>query len=98
MQTPDSNELTNQYRAKTLPEGWYYFFCGAHHIGYLKYPSAEQVDYAKAQGFPPPQPRFLHCPQPFIGLLKTLVVLAPVPKYPEFIKLIDKDQSNANES
>ena len=51
MQTPDSNELTNQYRAKTLPEGWYYFFCGAHHIGYLKYPSAEQVDYAKAQAF-----------------------------------------------
>ena len=31
----DTQRLSSLYRAGALPSGWYRFFCGAEHIGYL---------------------------------------------------------------
>lgn len=86
----NSDELTNAYHAETLPEGWYHIYAGTHHICKWSYPTIAEIKYREAEKLPKPQPKFTG-DATFIGSnLKTLTVLAPVPDYPELIKLMEK--------
>lgn len=77
--------LTKQYQSETLPEGWYYFSCGgsSEFIGKLVKPTPVAIGYAIEQGQPKPQQCIHSCPGLFVGALKTISVLAPVPTYNE---------------
>ena len=63
-----SRELTEQYQNQTLPDGYYYF---------------SMADLAPQIGLPIPQPALNACPGMFLGTLKTITILAPVPAYQE---------------
>lgn len=86
MQTPQ--ELTQQYRDGTLPEGDYYFECGNHiHKGRYINPSEEKKRCAKAYNQNEPAKKLVTFEGLFTGNLKTVTILAPLPEYQDFMAL-----------
>ncbi|MBQ8465320.1 MAG: hypothetical protein IJ545_04845 [Alphaproteobacteria bacterium] len=80
-------DLTKQYHNHTLPDGWYYFFLGAHHVGYFTSENTAKqrfenntVIYLNASQ------RFDTGTQLFIGTLDLLTVIAPVPTFTQLIE------------
>lgn len=86
MQTPE--ELTQQYRDGTLLHGDYYFECGNHiHKGRFYNPSDEVKKFAKAYGQDEPAKMLVTFEGRFVGDLKTVTILAPIPDYQDFMAL-----------
>lgn len=85
MLSQNSRELTDKYRRKTLPDGWYYFNCGgtSPQIGKYVNPTPAEICYALANGLDRPQPKLHTFPGLFIGALESIRILAPVPDYEE---------------
>lgn len=85
IKTALSQELTEQYQNQTLPDGYYYFTIGGSTIQigqYLK-PKKKYCIYAAQSGLPAPSAALKGCTGLFIGALKTVLILAPVPPYQE---------------
>lgn len=73
-------ELTAAYLNDTLPENYYWFSqSGFEFVGHLKYPTAYEIERRKKEGLPPPQKVIMSMPGLFVGELKTLKVLCPIP-------------------
>lgn len=87
MQTPDSNTLTAAYQNDTLKDGWYYFYLGGHHIGYFT-SAATAAKNAKKNNllYVKGNPTIYTGTQLFVGRLKLLTVLAPVPPFKQIYK------------
>jgi len=84
----DPKELTQQYHDNTLPDGDYYFECGDHiHKGRYFNPTLQVKQAAKAYGQPEPVKSLITFEGRFIGDLKTVTILAPIPEYPDYIAL-----------
>lgn len=86
MNTPQ--ELTQQYKNGTLPEGDYYFECGNHiHKGHFYNPDQERKDAAKVYNQNVPVQTLITFEGRFVGVLQTVNILAPIPDYKEFMAL-----------
>ena len=80
-----SRELTEQYQNQTLPDGYYYFSIAdlAPQIGKYVKPKKEYCIYCAQTCLTIPLPALNACPGMFLGTLKTITILAPVPAYQE---------------
>lgn len=73
-------ELTTSYLNNTLKEGYYWFSSGNFEfIGRLKYPTNLEIAHRKKEGLPEPKKIIAAMPGLFVGELKTISVLCPIP-------------------
>lgn len=87
MQT--SKELTKQYRNGTLPDGDYYFECGDHiHKGRFFNPTPDIMEAAAYFHLPKPTKALITFEGRFVGDLKTVTILSPIPDYHDFMDLV----------
>lgn len=94
-----SNNLTKAYLKGTLKEGDYYFKCGGHiHKGRFFNPMPEIKHAAKAYNMAEPVQTLMTFSSRFIGKLKTVTILAPIPEYEEHISLLEFAKGKNNEA
>lgn len=83
--TKTAKELTQKYQNNELPAGHYYFCVGdiTPDIGYYKPADTDPfiLERRKKFGLPAPQPKIYNGTTTFVGVLKTVTILAPVLPY-----------------
>lgn len=88
-----SEELTEMYQKNTLKEDYYWFSQGGiEFVGRLQYPTKDLIKARRDAYLPEPQKVITAFPGFFIGNLKTIKVLCPIPS-PKKIRSIKKWQN-----